>query len=218
MKIAVLGTGMVGDAIGSKLTALGHDVMMGSRTKNNEKALEFVNKNSDKASEGTFAEAANFGEIVFNCTKGEHSLEVLKSAGSGINGKIVVDVANPLDFSKGMPPTLIPALSNSTSLGEEIQKTFPETKVVKTLNTMWNGLMVNPTMIGNGDHINYICGNDADAKSKVISLLIEMGWKKENILDLGDISAARGTEGYLPLWLRIYGAIGSGAFNLKLVK
>ncbi|ESU29032.1 coenzyme F420-dependent NADP reductase [Flavobacterium limnosediminis JC2902] len=213
-----MGTGMVGDAIGSKLISLGHSVMMGSRTKNNEKALAFVSKNSDNASEGTFAEAARFGEIIFNCTKGEHSLDALKSAGDALNGKILVDIANPLDFSQGMPPTLLPALSNSNSLGEEIQKAFPDTKVVKTLNTMWNGLMVNPNLIGNGDHINYICGNDADAKSKVISILNEVGWKKENILDLGDISAARGTEGYLPLWLRIYGATGSGAFNFKLVK
>lgn len=218
MKIAVLGTGMVGNAISSKLVALGHHVMMGSRTKNNEKALEFVNRNPDRASEGTFAEAAAFGEIVFNCTKGEHSLEALRLTGAGLYGKILVDMANPLDFSQGMPPTLIPALSNSTSLGEEIQKTFPDSKVVKTLNTMWNGLMVNPNLIGNGDHINYISGNDADAKSKVTALLLEMGWKKENILDLGDISAARGTEGYLPLWLRIYGAMGSGAFNLRLIK
>lgn len=218
MKIAVMGTGMVGAAIGSKLIAIGHAVMMGSRTKNNEKAIEFVNKNPKNASEGTFAEAAHFGEIIFNCTKGEHSLDALKSASDALNGKIIVDIANPLDFSLGMPPTLIPALSNSNSLGEEIQKTFPEAKVVKTLNTMWNGLMVNPNLIGNGDHINYICGNDAGAKSKVITILNEMGWKKENILDLGDISAARGTESFLPIWLRIYGATGSGAFNFKLVK
>lgn len=218
MKIAIMGTGTVGEAIGSKLIALGHDVMMGSRTKNNEKALEFVNKNSGRPREGTFAEAAHFGEIIFNCTKGEHSIDALKSTGDGLNGKIVVDVANPLDFSQGMPPTLIPALSNSNSLGEEIQKTFPKVKVVKTLNTMWNGLMVNPNLIGNGDHINYICGNDAEAKSKVIAILQEMGWKKENILDLGDISAARGTESFLPIWLRIYLATGSGAFNFKLVK
>lgn len=218
MKIAVLGTGMVGNAIGSKLAEIGHSVIMGSRTKGNEKALEFVNKNPGNTSEGTFAEAADFGEIIFNCTRGEHSLDVMRLAGSSINGKIVVDVSNPLDFSHGMPPTLIPSLSNSTSLGEEIQKAFPEAKVVKTLNTMWNGLMGNPNLIGNGDHINYISGNDAEAKSKVIGLLNEMGWKKENILDLGDISAARGTEGYLLLWLRIYGAMGSGAFNLSLVK
>ncbi|ESU23728.1 coenzyme F420-dependent NADP reductase [Flavobacterium enshiense DK69] len=218
MKIAVLGTGIVGETIGSKLAALGHDVMIGSRTKNNEKALEFVNKNSGQTSSGTFAEATVFGEIVFNCTKGEHSLDALQLAGTGLKGKILVDLANPLDFSQGMPPTLIPSLSNSTSLGEEIQKAYPEAKVVKTLNTMWNGLMVNPTLIGNGDHINYISGNDAEAKSKVMALLVEMGWKKENILDLGDISAARGTEGYLPLWLRIYGATGSNAFNFKLVK
>jgi predicted dinucleotide-binding enzyme len=138
-------------------------------------------------------------------------------AGDAINGKIIIDVSNPLDFSKGMPPSLIPSLSNTYSLGEEIQKTFPNVKVVKTLNTMWCGLMVNPKLIGNGDHTNFICGNDADAKSKVRLLLNEFGWRNENILDLGDISTARGTEMYLPLWLRIWGATQNGSFNIRVV-
>ena len=126
-------------------------------------------------------------------------------------------IANPLDFSHGAPPSLIPALSNTNSLGEEIQKTFPAAKVVKTLNTMWCGIMVNPAMIAGADHTNFICGNDADAKQKVTSLLQEFGWKKENLLDLGDISAARGSESVLPIWLRIWGATQNGAFNIKVV-
>src|SRR5690606_26996434 len=126
-------------------------------------------KNGDRA--GTYAEAAAFGELIFNCTKGEASMDALRAAGNALDGKIIVDVANPLDFSNGMPPSLIPSLSNTNSLGEEIQKAFPKTQVVKTLNTMWCGLMVNPNLIGGGDHINYICGNDAGAKSKVIELL-----------------------------------------------
>ncbi|PZX94581.1 NADP oxidoreductase [Flavobacterium aquariorum] len=217
MKIAVLGTGMVGTTIGSKLVELGHEVMIGSRTATNEKAVEFANSNGKIASAGTFADAANFGEIIFNCTKGEISIDVLKLAGNGIDGKIIVDIANPLDFSQGMPPCLIPALSNTNSLGEEIQKNFPRTRVVKTLNTMWCGLMVNPAMIGNGDHINYISGNDAEAKATVKTLLNDFGWKNENILDLGDITNARGTEATLPIWLRVWGATNNGAFNFKII-
>lgn len=217
MKIAILGTGNVGDTIGSKLIELGHEVMMGSRTLNNEKALAFVAKNNERASNGTFANAASFGEVIFNCTKGEISIEALKMAGNEMNGKILVDIANPLDFSNGMPPSLIPSLSNTNSLGEEIQKTFPNIKVVKTLNTMWCGLMVNPNLIGNGEHVNYICGNDEEAKAKVISLLNELGWKNEFILDLGDIKSARATEAVLPIWLRVYGATKNGAFNFKIV-
>ena len=189
MKIGVLGTGMVGDAIGSRLVELGHEVKMGSRTADNEKAKAFVAKHAGKASAGTFAEAAAFGEIIINCTAGVASVEALQMAGeANINGKIIVDIANPLDFSKGAPPSLIPSLSNTNSLGEEIQNTFPSVKVVKTLNTMWCGLMVNPAMINSGDHTNFMCGNDAEAKQKVKALLNEFGWKNKNLLDLGDIS------------------------------
>ena len=218
MKIAVLGTGMVGDTIGSKLIELGHEVKMGSRTAGNEKAKAFVDKHKERASAGTFSDAAAFGEIIINCTAGAGSIEALKMAGeANIKGKIIVDIANPLDFSKGMPPSLIPALSNTYSLGEEIQKTYPSAKVVKTLNTMWCGLMVNPAMISGGDHTNFICGNDVEAKQKVKGLLNEFGWKNENILDLGDITSARGTESVLPVWLRIWNATQNGAFNFKMV-
>lgn len=218
MKNGILGTGSVGDTIGSRLIELGHEVMMGSRNKDNEKALAFVEKHNGKATNGTFADAAKFGEIIFNCVKGEKVLEALKLTEQGLNNKILIDVSNPLDFSKGMPPCLIPELSNTNSLGEEIQKTFPSTKVVKTLNTMWCGVMVNPSIINQGNHVNYICGNDSDAKSKVISLLKEFGWKESCLLDLGDLSAARGTEAVLPVWLRIWGVTKTGAFNFNIVK
>ncbi|MDO9635057.1 MAG: NAD(P)-binding domain-containing protein [Paludibacter sp.] len=216
MKIAVLGTGMVGDTIGSKLIELGHTVMMGSRTANNEKATAFVAKHNGKAYADTFADAATFGEIIFNCTAGVGSIEALKMAGEqNLNGKIIVDIANPLDFSKGMPPSL--AVVNTNSLGEEIQKAFPQAKVVKALNTMWCGLMVNPAMINGGDHSTFVSGNDAGAKEKVKEILKSFGWLEKNILDLGDITKARGTEMYLPLWLSIYGATNNGAFNVKIV-
>lgn len=229
-KIAVFGTGTVGQTIALKLISLGYGVMIGTRSV--EETLSRTSKDvygnpsfkewhaaNGKVEVGTFSEAAQFGELLFNTTKGTATLEVLKSAGEkNLDNKILIDVANPLDFSKGMPPALVPELSNTNSLGEEIQKTFPNLNVVKTLNTMWCGLMVNPAMIGGGDHINYICGNDVESKSKVISLLKEFGWKDENILDIGDISSARGTEAVLPVWLRVFGTLQTGAFNFKLVK
>jgi hypothetical protein len=217
MNIAIFGTGMVGEAIGSKCIELGHSVVMGSRTATNEKAQAFVAKHSGKAHSGTFAEAAAFGDIIINCTKGDASVEALQSAGRAVDGKIIMDIANPLDFSNGAPPSLIPSLSNTNSLGEELQKTFPSAKVVKTLNTMWCGLMVNPQMIGGGNHTNFICGNDADAKATVKELLKEFGWRNDTLLDLGDITASRGTEAVLPVWLRIWGATQNGAFNFSIV-
>ncbi len=216
MKIAVFGTGNVGDTIGSKLIVVGHSVMMGSRTSNNEKAKAFVSKHKGNASAGTFAEAAAFGEIIFNCTAGVGSLNALQMAGEeNLNGKIIVDIANALDFSNGMPPSL--AICNTNSLGEEIQKAFPQTKVVKALNTMWCGLMVNPAMINGGDHSTFVSGNDAAAKEEVKMILTSFGWLDTNILDLGDITKARGMEMYLPLWLSIFGATNNGAFNIKIV-
>ncbi|MDZ4669020.1 MAG: hypothetical protein SGJ00_14225 [bacterium] len=134
---------------------------------------------------------------------------------SNLKGKIIIDLANSLDFSKGMPPTL--SIVNTSSLGEEIQLKFPESKVVKALNTMWCGLMVNPTLVNGGDHTTFMCGNDELAKEKVKEILIAFGWLNSNILDLGDITKARGTEMYLPLWLSIYGAAKNGTFNVKIV-
>ena len=216
MKIAILGTGAVGTTIGSKLIELGHQVMIGSRSNTNEKAIEFVNKFEKNASNGTFEEAATFGEIIFNCVKGEFAIEALKQAGSGLINKILIDVSIPVDTKKGTPLSLIPELCNTNSLGEEIQKTFPNTKVVKTLNTMWSTLMIVPSMLKEGDHTNFICGNDEEAKNKVKGLLKEIGWKEEAIMDLGDITGSRGTEGLMPLWLRIWGAT-MGTFSIKVI-
>lgn len=226
-KIAILGTGNVGQTIASKFITLGSEVMLGTRNVSEKLANKTkdmygnppfsewhaANKNIKL---GTFAEAAAFGEIIFNCTSGAGSIEALKLANEkNLNGKIIVDIANPLDFSKGMPPSLI--IANTNSLGEEVQKVFPGAKVVKALNTMWCGLMVNPGMINGGDHNTFISGNDAGAKDKVKEILKSFGWMEKNIIDLGDITTARGTEMYLPLWVRIFGATNNGAFNIKLV-
>jgi len=216
MKIAVLGTGMVGNSIGNKLVSLGHEVKMGSRTANNEKAVAWTREAGAKASQGTFADAAAFGELVFVCTSGAGTLEALNAAGAGnLAGKVVVDISNPLDFSKGMPPSLF--TRSDESLGEQVQKAFPDAKVVKTLNTVNCELMVNPGKLAGGEHDMFIAGNDAAAKGKVVELLKGwFGWK--NVHDLGDISAARGTEMYLPLWLRLWGSLKTADFNLKVVR
>jgi predicted dinucleotide-binding enzyme len=190
--------------------------MMGSRKAGNEKAVEWQLSNGERASQGTFADAASFGELVFNCTMGIGSLDALAAAGKEhLNGKILIDVSNPLDFSKGMPPVL--TVCNQDSLGEQIQRHFPDVYVVKALNTMWCGLMVNPRMLSD-EHNVFICGNFPEAKSKVKELLSTFGWKDSEMIDLGDISSARGTEMYLPLWLRAWGAMQTGAFNIKLVR
>ena len=216
MNIGILGTGMVGEALGTKLVSLGHKVKMGSRSSTNEKAAAWVKKNGANASQGTFADVAKFGELILNCTKGEVALEALKSAGEeNLKGKVLIDVSNPLDFSKGMPPTL--TVCYTDSVGEQIQKNFPLVKVVKTFNTMNCLIMVNPRSLS-GSHNIFLCGNDTGAKSKVRDLLKSFAWKEEEILDLGDITASRGTEMVLPLWLRIMGALKSGSFNFNIVK
>jgi hypothetical protein len=197
MKIGVLGTGMVGRAISGKLEALGHDVKVGSRT----------------AGDGSveFAEAAAHGEIVFNCTNGAASLEALSAAGD-LAGKIVIDVANPLDFSSGGPALFT---DTTDSLGERIQAAFPDARVVKSLNTINCNLMVDAASVP-GDHVVFVCGNDDDAKARTRELLGEFGWPAERVIDLGDITAARGTEHYLMLWLRLMGVTGGPNFNISV--
>lgn len=229
MKIGIIGTGTVGRTLAARLNEVGHKVVIGTRNVEEKLADESKDQYGNPSFSTwqqqnpeiplvTFNEAASYGDVVINATKGEASINALKQAGNeNLSGKVLVDVGNPLDGSKGMPPTLLPELSNTHSLGEEIQLKFPEVKVVKTLNTMWAGLMINPSLINNGDHTNFICGNDPGAKETVKSLLKDMGWKDENILDLGDISASRGTESYLPTWLRILNAKKTGAFNLRIV-
>ena len=215
MKIGILGTGIVGKTIGTKLVQLGHNVKMGSRTANNEKASEWVKASGANASQGTFAEAAAFGELLFNCTSGMVSLEALKIAGaSNMNGKILIDISNPLDFSKGMPPTL--SVCNSDSLGEQIQHAYPQVKVVKTLNTLNCNIMVNPSLVP-GSHDIFVSGNDAGAKANVIDILKSwFGWK--TVIDLGDITTARGTEMLLPIWIRLMGTFQTPNFNFKIVR
>ena len=214
MKIGMLGTGMVGEALGTKFVQLGHQVKMGSRTANNESATKWAAKNGANASTGTFADAAAFGEISFLCLKGEVEMDVVRSVGAGpFGGKIVVDVSNPLDFSRGMPPSL--SVCNTNSLGEEVQKALPSAKIIKTLNIVNCDIMVDPGKAGEQPTM-LICGNDAAAKTKVTSLLKNLGWS--DIIDLGDITKSRGTEMLLPVWLNLMQTLGHPHFGFKVVR
>ena len=216
MKVGVLGTGMVGRAIATKLVAVGHETMMGSRTPDNEAASAWVAETGATASHGTFADAAAFGALVVNCTAGSASIDALALAGAeALTGKVVLDLANPLDHSAGFPPTLF--VSNTDSLGERIQRAFPDAKVVKSLNTMNCDVMVAPTLVP-GDHVVFVSGDDAGAKAEVTSLLESFGWPPDRVVDLGGIETARGPEQYLPLWLRLYGALGTGTFNIAIAR
>ncbi|MDP9203329.1 MAG: NAD(P)-binding domain-containing protein [Gemmatimonadota bacterium] len=215
MRIGILGTGVVGRTLGTKLAKLGNDVRMGSRKAGGEKAKAWVKETGDQSSEGTFADAAAHGEMVFNCTSGIASLEALKAAGAkNLQGKTLVDVSNPLDFSKGMPPTL--TVCNTDSLGEQIQRAFPTAKVVKTLNTVTSALMVDPAIIP-GVHTMFVSGNDAKAKAEVINILkTGFGWKE--VMDLGDISGARAQEMHLALWVRLYMKLPTPNVNVYVVR
>lgn len=226
MRIAVLGTGSVGPTIAGALSALGHDVVVGTRDPQATLARTgpgatggppFAAWHAAHSSVGvaTFADAAAGAEVVINATNGAGSLEALTAAGAdNLAGKVLVDVANPLDFSHGFPPSLNPV--NTDSLGEQIQRAFPEARVVKTLNTMNASVMVDPAAVAGGDHSVFVSGNDADAKETVTGLL--KGFGHRDVIDLGDITTARGAEMILPLWVRVWGAMGTAAFNFKVAR
>lgn len=188
---------------------------MGARQSGNEVALAWTKSAGDAASAGTFADAAAFGEIVVNATAGATSVEALSAAGGeNLEGKVLMDVANPLDFSAGLPPSL--TVGNTDSLGEQIQRAFPKARVVKTLNTMAAEVMVEPGLVP-GSHTVFVAGEDPEAKAEVASLLEAFGWPAEDILDLGSLAAARGTEAYVTLWLRFWASTGTRVLNLKVL-
>jgi predicted dinucleotide-binding enzyme len=226
MKIAVLGTGMVGRAIAAKLVALDHDVVVGTRdvdatlartepdAMGNPPFAEWQKENA-QVTLMPLAEAGAHGELIVNATSGQGSRAALEGAGAAnLAGKVILDIANPLDFSQGMPPSLDPV--NTDSLGEQVQRAFPAARVVKTLNTMNASLMVHPELVGGGDHTVFVSGDDADAKATVTSLLESFG--HTDVIDLGDISTARGPEMMMPAWLRLMGALGNSRFNWKVVR
>ena len=206
---------MVGQTLGRKLVSLAHEVRMGSRQAGNEKAVEWVAGAGVGASEGTFADAAEFGDLIINATGGAVTMDVLAAAGGdNLAGKVLIDVSNPLDFSGGPPPIL--SVCNTDSVAEQIQRTYPDTRVVKSLNTVNCGVMVSPILAGES-HTMFLCGNDEEAKAEVRGLLESFGWPPGDLLDLGDITAARGMEMYVMLWVRFWMATGTGHLNVKLV-
>ncbi len=216
MRIGVLGTGVVGQTIASKLIELGHDVTMGSRSATNEKVVAWAAGAGDRAHPGTMADAAAAGEIVINATSGAGTLEALDAAGAGnLAGKVLIDISNALDHSAGFPPTLL--VANTDSLGEQVQRAFPDARVVKTLNTVNADVMVNPGLI-DGPHAIFVSGNDDNAKDTVASLLRSFGWGEDDIVDLGDITTSRGPEMYLALWIRMRMKLGVSHFNIRLVQ
>jgi len=216
---------MVGRALATKLTSLGHQVSIGTR----DVAKTLANESKDGYGNppfkvwhedhrdivlDTFAASAAHAELLVNCTSGMASLAVLELAGKeNLADKVLIDIANPLDFSQGMPPSLTPV--NTDSLGEQIQAAYPDVKVVKTLNTMNASLMVDPSQL-TGNHNVFVSGNDVDAKSQVSKVLQSFGWQADQIIDLGDISTARGTEMLLPIWLRLWQALGTANFNFHI--
>ncbi len=214
MKIGVLGTGVVGQTIGSKLVNLGHEVMMGAREPDNPKAVAWSkDMGAQHALFGNFANAAEFGEIIFNCTLGTASLGALRMAGeNNLKGKILIDTSNPLDYSTQLWNLTV---CNTDSLGEQIQREFPQTFVVKSLNTINADVMVNPTRLAERSDV-FLSGNSQDAKAKVTKLLKDFGWK--SVVDLGDITTSRGVEMYVILWRCFRLAVSSYHFNIKLIQ
>ncbi|WP_104168943.1 NADPH-dependent F420 reductase [Arthrobacter sp. SX1312] len=225
MRIAILGTGSVGRTLAARLIELGHDVTLGTRDAQatlarkeadalgNAPFADWAAANPDVTVRG-FADAASGAEIVINATNGSASMDALARVGmEGLDGKVVLDLANPLDFSRGMPPTLL--VKDTDSLGEQIQRAFPTARVVKSLNAVTADLMAHPGNLPEAGTV-FVSGNDADAKHIVTTLLEEFG--HQDIIDLGDITTARGTEMLLPVWLRLYSALGTPAFNFKIVR
>ncbi|WPU11142.1 NAD(P)-binding domain-containing protein [Pseudarthrobacter oxydans] len=225
MKTAILGTGTVGRIIAARLVELGHGVTIGTRDREatlarteadamgNAPFADWAAENPGVALAG-FADAAAGAELIVNATNGAASLDVLAQAGvEHLDGKVILDIANPLDFSQGMPPTLF--VKDTDSLGEQIQRAFPAARVVKSLNTLNADLMARPGNLPEASTV-FVSGNDSAAKQTVTELLKEFG--HQDVIDLGDITTARGTEMLLPVWLRLWGALGTPAFNFKIVR
>ncbi len=226
MKIGILGTGMVAQALADKLAALGHSVTIGTR----DPQATLARSQNDAFGNPPFrawkethpavaladlATAAGFGELLINATNGNGTLAALNAAGAdAIGDKVLIDVSNPLDFSHGFPPSL--SVCNTDSLGEQVQRAFPRARVVKTLNTVNASLMVDPKRFAGGDHTIFVSGDDPQAKQAATGLLNEFGWT--DVVDLGDIATARGTEMYLPLWVRLLGVVGGPNFSIKVVR
>ena len=211
MKLAILGTGAVGQALAGAFLDRGHDVVLGTRDPDATRAREGW---PERLTLATYADAAAGADAVVNATSGAGALPALDAAGPGLAGKVVIDVANPLDFSAGFPPTL--SVKDTDSLAEQLQRAHPEARVVKALNTMANEVMVDPGRVGDGDTTVFMAGEDADARAVARGLLEELGWR--DIVEFESLVAARGLEMWLPLWIQLMGRYGRGDFNVKIVR
>lgn len=225
MRIGIIGSGIVGQLLGGKLVSLGHNVALGTRnpsdlhsTKGMAPALaDWLKGPGHGARVATFSEAAAHGEVVINATSGTVSLEALSLAGKeNLAGKVLIGVANALDFSHGMPPVCLATDQEGGSVGVRIQQAFPDTRVVKALDTMSGHMMVDPLQLADGNHAVFICGNDPSAKESVAELLRSFGWR--DIFDLGDITAAHGLEMMMAMWIRCWRQLGNRPFNWKFVR
>jgi 8-hydroxy-5-deazaflavin:NADPH oxidoreductase len=213
MRVGILGTGDVGKALGTGFVTVGHDVKMGSREAKNEKALAWARELGAKASVGTFADAASFGDIVVLATLGVANESALKMAGpETLRGKIIIDTTNPLDFSAGMPPKL--AVSGNDSGGERVQRLLPDAHVVKAFNTVGNAFMFRPSFPG-GPPDMFFCGNNDDAKQKVVAILRDFGW---GIVDVGGIESSRYLEAMCMVWVLSGIHTNSWTHAFKLLK
>jgi predicted dinucleotide-binding enzyme len=226
MKVTVLGTGMVGQAVAGRLAELGHEVTMGTR----DVAATTARTEPDGMGNppvsawladhpavrlASYSEAAVGADLIVNATTGSGSIAALEAVGpDGRSGRVLLDIANPLDFSAGFPPTL--TVKDTDCLAEQIQRAFPDLRVVKALNTLTAALMVHPELVGGGDHTVFVSGDDAQAKQVVVDLLGQLGHR--DVIDLGALSTARGTEMLLPLWVRLMAALGTPMFQLKVVR
>jgi predicted dinucleotide-binding enzyme len=209
MQIAILGTGAVGPALGKALSAAGHQVTIGTRDPDQTKARdEWADVDLPLAAYQDLD-----ADVFINATNGRGSLAALQAVGDAVNGKVVIDASNALDFSHGSPPSLF--VSNTDSLAEQLQRELPEARLVKMFNTMANQVMVNPRGLADNSTI-FVAGNDATARQTAASIAADLGWT--DVFDLGDLTAARGLEMYLPLWVRIFGQLGRPDFNIKLVR
>jgi predicted dinucleotide-binding enzyme len=212
MRIAVLGTGMAGRTLASAFAALGHDVVVGTRHPGTTAARDDWTLELPLLAYPDVAEGA---DLVVNATNGRASLAALAAVGAAaLEGKVLLDVANPLDASAGFPPTL--AVKDTDSLAEQIQRAFPGARVVKSLNTVNCNVMVDPTRVGDGGTTMFVAGDDAEARGVVVSLLQELGWR--DLIEFEELSAARGMEMWLPLWIRLMGRLGTADFNIRVVR
>jgi 8-hydroxy-5-deazaflavin:NADPH oxidoreductase len=216
MQIGILGSGVTAQTVGTKLIQLGHEVMLGSRDEANPPSVAWAKDQGGEralALYGTFMNAAAFGEIIFNCTLGSASLEALEQAGTGnLKGKILIDTSNPIDRQTDMWTLTV---CNTDSLGEQIQRAYPETRVIKTLNTVNANVMVDPAKLLERTHV-FVSGDDIEAKATVVRILRDwFGWKE--IIDLGGITTSRSVEMYVLLWHSLRNAISSQRFNIKVV-